>query len=147
MNKKRIAAGVALLGAAVVVACLALQDHPGDAIDVALGHWPLVALAAVLAVSGAVVLVRKKPVPPAYIRNSPLGLTSGRRLDRLGANYGVKRRPRAAFYLPFSPFLIMEKDDDFRARVYMAAATAKSPSVTWFRVQPNETARNRGNHP
>lgn len=145
MNKKRIAAGVALLGVAAVVACLAFQDRPGDAIGVALGHWPLVILAAALAVSGAAVLVRKNADPPAYIRNSPVGLTSGRRLDRLGAHYGVKRRPRVALYLPFGPLLIMEKDDDFRARVYMAAYTSKSRPVWWCRAPDNETVTDRGN--
>lgn len=151
MNKHiKNAAGALLLVAAIVTACVAFQDAQEGAFAAALTHWPLLVLTAVLAFSG-VSLVDTRPArkigPIDAMFASMLQPPSGGALDRHGDLYGLKRRTRKTFTLPFGQVRIMESDGNFRRRVYRAARTAYTswkPSNAW---EPNTKSTDRGNRP
>lgn len=150
--KKHIknAAGALLLFAAILTACVAFQDAQEATFAVALGHWPLLVLTAVLAFSG-VFLVDTRPTPKLNPIDTMFASlfrpARGVNLDRMGTTYGVSRRTRKTFTLPFAQVRIMESDDRFRQRVHRAANTAsvrRKPGNTW---EPNTKSTERGNRP
>ena len=52
-------------------------------------------------------------------------------MDYLGATYGLTRRIRKTFTLPFATIRVMEKDKDFRRRI-KRAATRRPPDAGAF---------------
>lgn len=150
--KKHIknAAGALLLVAAIITACVAFQGVQDAPFAAAMGNWPLLVLAAVLAFSG-VSLADARPAPKLNpidaMFASMFRPARGVSLDRQGARYGVIRLARKTFTLPFAQVRIMESDDDFRRRVYRAANTAsvrRKPANTW---EPNSKSTDQGNRP
>lgn len=150
--KKHIknAAGALLLFAAILTACVAFQDAQEAPFAAALGHWPLLVLTAVLAFSG-VFLVDTRPTPKLNpidaMFASMFQPARGVSLDRQGARYGVTRRARKTFTLPFAQVRIMESDDRFRQRVHRAANTASVRRKSGNAWEPNTKSTDRGNRP
>lgn len=100
------------LGAAGAVAAVAFLTAPGGHGIAGLVNWPVLALAAALGVLGAFLWILPTRAKPT---------ATGTSLDRLGAMYGLTRRTRKTFTLPFATIRVMEKDKDFRRRIKRAA--------------------------
>lgn len=111
-NDIKDAFSAVFLGAAGAVAAVAFLTAPGGHGIAGLVNWHVLALAAALGVLGAfpwILPTRAKPT------------ATGTSLDRLGAMYGLTRRTRKTFTLPFATIRVMEKDKDFRRRIKRAA--------------------------
>lgn len=88
---------------AAIFALGAFLTAPGGHGIVGLVNWPVLALAAVYGALGAflwIYLTREKPIATA----------TGTTLDRMGAIYGLTRRTRKTFTLPFATIRVMERD-------------------------------------
>lgn len=77
-------------------------------------NWPVLALAAALGAVGAFLWTKQAN------RHIP-GPARGTALDRLGTIYGLTRRTRKTFTLPFATIRVMERDKDFRRRIARVA--------------------------
>ena len=94
------------------MAAVAFLTAPGGHGITGLVNWPVLALAAALGVLGAFLWILPTRAKPT---------ATGTSLDRLGAMYGLTRRTRKTFTLPFATIRVMEKDKDFRRRIKRAA--------------------------
>lgn len=101
------------LGAAGAVAAVAFLTAPGGHGIAGLVNWPVLALAAVLGAVGGFLWTR---AANWYIPRPARGTA----LDRLGTIYGLTRRTRKTFTLPFATIRVMERDKDFRRRIARA---------------------------
>ena len=111
-NDIKDAFSAVFLGAAGAVAAVAFLTAPGGHGIAGLVNWPVLALAAALGVLGAFLWILPTKAKPT---------ATGTSLDRLGAMYGLTRRTRKTFTLPFATIRVMEKDKDFRRRIKRAA--------------------------
>lgn len=111
-NDIKDAFSAVFLGAAGAVAAVAFLTAPGGHGIAGLVNWPVLALAAALGVLGAFLWILPTRAKPT---------ATGTSLDRLGAMYGLTRRTRKTFTLPFATIRVMEKDKDFRRRIKRAA--------------------------
>ena len=111
-NDIKDAFSAVFLGAAGAVAAVAFLTAPGGHGIAGLVNWPVLALAAALGVLGAFLWILPTRTKPT---------ATGTSLDRLGAMYGLTRRARKTFTLPFATIRVMEKDKDFRRRIKRAA--------------------------
>lgn len=112
------------LGAAGAVAAVAFLTAPGGHGIAGLVNWPVLALAAVLGAVGAFLWTRQanRHIPrPA----------KGTALDHLGTIYGLTRRTRKTFTLPFATIRVMERDKDFRRRI-ARVVTRRPQEVTAY---------------
>lgn len=113
-NDIKDAFSAVFMGAAGAVAAVAFLTVPGGHGIVGLVNWPVLALAAVLGAVGAFLWICPIiPKPKA----------TGIYLDRLGAVFGLRRRTRKTFTLPFATIRVMERDKDFRLRIKKAMTT------------------------
>ena len=112
------------LGAAGAVATVAFLTAPGGHGIVGLVNWPVLALAAVLGAVGAFLWAKQA-------RHIP-GPARGTALDRMGAIYGLTRRTRKTFTLPFATIRVMERDKDFRRRIARAAINHPQEVATYI---------------
>ena len=112
------------LGAAGAVAAVAFLTAPGGHGIVGLVNWPVLALAAVLGAVGAFLWAKQA-------RHIP-GPARGTTLDRMGTIYGLKRRTRKTFTLPFATIRVMERDKDFRRRIARAAINHPQEVATYI---------------
>lgn len=112
-NDIKDAFSVVFLGAAGAVVAVAFLTAPGGRGIAGLVNWPALALAAALGAVGAFLWARQAN------RNAPR-LARGTALDRLGAIYGLTRRTRKSFTLPFATIRVMERDNNFRRRIARA---------------------------
>lgn len=118
--KKTVAASCMIHAA--IVAAVAFLAAPGGNGTAGLGNWPVLALAAALGVLGAFLWILPTRAKPT---------ATGTSLDRLGAMYGLTRRTRKTFTLPFATIRVMEKDKDFHRRI-KRAATRRPPDAGAF---------------
>lgn len=119
------------LGAAGAVAAVAFLTAPGGHGTVGLVNWPVLALAAVYGALGAflwIYLTREKPT------------ATGTALDRMGAIYGLTRRTRKTFTLPFATIRVMERDKDFRRRIARAVTRHPQEIGTYIFTQARKGA-------
>ena len=124
-NDIKDAFSAVFLGAAGAVAAVAFLTAPGGHGIVGLVNWPVLALAAVYGALGAflwIYLTREKPIATA----------TGTTLDRMGAIYGLTRRTRKTFTLPFATIRVMERDKDFRRRIARAAINHPQEVATYI---------------
>lgn len=122
------------LGAAGAVATVAFLTAPGGHGIVGLVNWPVLALAAVYGALGAflwIYLTREKPIATA----------TGTALDRMGAIYGLTRRTRKTFTLPFATIRVMERDKDFRRRIARAATRRPQEVAAYIFTQARKGAQ------
>lgn len=113
-NDIKDAFSAVFLGAAGAVAAVAFLTAPGGHGIAGLVNWPVLALAAALGAVGAFLLI---------CLTIPKPTATGIYLDRLGAAFGLRRRTRKTFTLPFATIRVMERDKDFRRRIKRAMAT------------------------
>lgn len=111
------------LGAAGAVAAVAFLTAPGGHEIAGLVNWPVLAIAAVLGAVGAFLWAKQT-------RHIP-GPARGTALDCLGTVYGLTRRTRKTFTLPFATIRVMEMDKDFRRRI-AKAVTRRPQEVTEY---------------
>lgn len=125
--KKTVAASCMIHAA--IVAAVAFLAAPGGNGTGGLGNWPVLALAAVLGVLGAFLWILPTRAKPT---------ATGTSLDRLGAMYGLTRRTRKTFTLPFATIRVMEKDKDFRRRIKRAATRRPQDFAAYIFKQVQE---------
>lgn len=132
-NDIKDAFSAVFLGAAGAVAAVAFLTAPGGHGIAGLVNWPVLALAAVLGAVGAFLWTRQAN---RHIH----GPARGTALDRLGAIYGLKRRTRKTFTLPFATIRVMERDKDFRRRIARAVTRHPQEVATYIFTQAREGA-------
>lgn len=120
------------LGAAGAVAAVAFLAAPGGHGITGLVNWPVLAVAAALGAVGAFLWGKQA-------RHIP-GPARGTALDRLGAIYGLKRRARKTFTLPFATIRVMERDKDFRRRIARAVTRRPQEVTAYIFTQAREGA-------
>lgn len=116
---------------AAIFAMAAFLTAPGGHGIVGLVNWPVLALAAVYGALGAflwIYLTREKPT------------ATGNALDRMGAIYGLTRRTRKTFTLPFATIRVMERDKDFRRRIARAATRRPQEVAAYIFTQARKGA-------
>lgn len=116
---------------AAIFALAAFLTAPGGHGTVGLVNWPVLALAAVYGALGAflwIYLTREKPT------------ATGTALDRLGTIYGLTRRTRKTFTLPFATIRVMERDKDFRRRIARAVTRHPQEIGTYIFTQARKGA-------
>lgn len=123
-NDIKDAFSAVFLGAAGAVAAVAFLTAPGGHGIAGLVNWPVLALAAALGAVGAFLWTKQAN------RHIP-GPARGTALDRLGTIYGLTRRTRKTFTLPFATIRVMERDKDFRRRI-ARVVTRRPQEVTAY---------------
>lgn len=119
---------------AAIFALAAFLTAPGGHGIVDLVNWPVLALGAVYGALGAflwIYLTREKPIATA----------TGTALDRMGAIYGLTRRARKTFTLPFATIRVMERDKDFRRRIARAATRRPQEVAAYIFTQARKGAQ------
>lgn len=132
-NDIKDAFSAVFLGAAGAVAAVAFLTAPGGHGIAGLVNWPVLALAAVLGAVGGFLWTR---AANGYIPRPARGPA----LDRLGTIYGLTRRTRKTFTLPFATIRVMERDKDFRRRIARAATRHPQEIATYIFTQAREGA-------
>lgn len=118
---------------AAIFALAAFLTAPGGHGIVGLVNWPVLALAAVYGAVGAFLWI--------YLtREKPIAIATGTALDRLGAIYGLTRRTRKTFTLPFATIRVMERDKDSRRRIARAVTRHPQEIGTYIFTQARKGA-------
>lgn len=73
-------------------------------------------------------------------REKPIATATGTTLDRMGAIYGLTRRTRKTFTLPFATIRVMERDKDFRRRIARAVTRHPQEIGTYIFTQARKGA-------
>ena len=116
----KMAVAICYIIHAAIFTLVAFQTAPGGPGITGLVNLPVLALAAVYGALGAFLWIyqaREKPT------------ATGTALDRLGTIYGLTRRTRKTFTLPFATIRVMERDKDFRRRI--ARAVTRQFKQAW----------------
>lgn len=117
---------------AAIFALAAFLTAPGGHGIVGLVNWPVLALAAVYGAVGAFLWAKQARHIPRPAK--------GTVLDRLGTIYGLTRRARKTFTLPFATIRVMERDKDFRRRIARAVTRHPQEIATYIFTQAREGA-------